>query len=67
MREIELNTIFDLIPDPDKNYVNIQNRKIRSEVERITRIFSLIKKQNEMFVGEALVNYAQFDLLACEN
>lgn len=67
MREVELNTIFNLIPDPEKNFVNIKDRKIRSEVERITRIFNLVQEQNVAFQGEALVNYAQFDLLACEN
>jgi hypothetical protein len=67
MREVELNAIFNLIPDPDKNYVNIQDRKVRMEIERITRIFNIVKEQNKIFAGEALVNYAHLDLLACEN
>jgi hypothetical protein len=67
MREVELNTIFNLIPDPEKNFVNIHNNKIKNDVERITRIFNMVKEQNEIFQGEAVVNYAQFDLLACEN
>jgi len=67
MREVELNTIFNLIPDPEKNFVNINNNKIKNDVERITRIFNMVKEQNEIFQGEAVVNYAQFDLLACEN
>ena len=67
MREVELNTIFNLIPDPEKNFVNINDNKIKNDVERITRIFNMVKEQNEIFQGEAVVNYAQFDLLACEN
>ena len=27
MREVELNAIFDLIPDPEKNYVNVNDRE----------------------------------------
>lgn len=63
MREVELNTIFNLIPDPEKNYVNVQDNKIKAEVERITRIFTMTKEQNKEFQGQAIVNYATCDTL----
>jgi hypothetical protein len=45
MRETELNTIFSIIPDPEKNALDIADRKVREEVLRITRIFEINNKQ----------------------
>ena len=67
MKERELNAIFDIIPDPEKSFVNIHDRKMFIEVERIVRVFSLVKAQNEEFKGNAVVNYTNLDLIPCEN
>ena len=67
MKEHELNAIFDIIPDPAESFVNIHDMRLRMEVERIVRIFQLVKAQNEEFHGGAVVNYADLGLLPCEN
>ena len=67
MKEVELNAIFNVTPDPEKNFVNIRDRKVLLEVERIVRVFSLVKAQNLEFQGDAIVNYTNLDLLSCEN
>ena len=67
MKERELNAIFNIIPDPEKSFVNIHDRKVFVEVERIVRVFSLVKAQNEEFKGNAIVNYTNLDLIPCEN
>lgn len=66
MNEVELNAIFNIVPDPDKNVVDIKNRKMLIEVERIINVFSLVKAQNKEF-SDAIVNYTNLDLLSCEN
>lgn len=67
MKERELNAIFNIIPDPEKSFVNIKDRRIFFEVERIVKVFSLVKAQNLEFKGSAIVNYANLDLIPCEN
>ena len=67
MKERELNAIFDIIPDPEKSFVNIHDRRIYQEVERIVNVFNLVRKQNIEFKGNAIVNYADLDLIPCEN
>ena len=67
MKERELNAIFDIIPDPEKSFVNIKDRRIFIEVERIVNVFNLVREQNLEFKGNAIVNYADLDLIPCEN
>ena len=67
MKERELNAIFNIIPDPEKSFVNIHDRKIFMEVERIVNVFNLVKAQNLEFKGNAIVNYTNLDLIPCEN
>ena len=67
MKEHELNAIFDIVPDPVESFVNIHDMRLRMEVERIIRIFQLVKKQNIEFKGGAIVNYSDLGLLPCEN
>ncbi len=67
MKEREINVIFDIVPDPEKSFVNIHERKIFVEVQRIVTVFNLVKKQNEEFKGNAIVNYTNLDLIPCEN
>ena len=67
MNERELNAIFDIVTDPEKSFVNIHDRKILLEVERIVNVFNLVHAQNCEFKGNAIVNYANLDLIPCEN
>lgn len=47
MREIELNTVLNIIPDPEKNVYDMSNRKSKEEIQRIIRIFNLAQSQRE--------------------
>ena len=67
MKEREINAIFDIVPDPEKSFVNIHNRHVLIEVERIVNVFNLVHAQNVEFKGNAIVNYTNLDLLPCEN
>lgn len=67
MKERELNAIFNIIPDPEKSFVDIHDKKILFEVERIVNVFNLVHAQNLEFKGNAIVNYANLDLIPCEN
>ena len=67
MKEREVNAIFDIVPDPEKSFVNIHDRKIFIEVERIVNVFNLVQAQNLEFKGNAIVNYTNLDLIPCEN
>ncbi len=67
MKERELNAIFNIIPDPEKSFVNIHDAKIYGEVSRIVNVFNLVHAQNLEFKGNAIVNYTNLDLIPCEN
>ena len=45
MRELELNTVLNIIPDPEKNVYDISTRKSVEEIKRIIRIFNLAEAQ----------------------
>lgn len=45
MKEYELNTIMNVIADPDKCALNVQDKKLVMEIERIIRIFEINKQQ----------------------
>ncbi len=67
MREVELNAIFNLVTEPEKNFVNINNRKVCSEVERIVRIIDLTKKQKQAQRGLQIRNLTSFNLVQSYN
>ena len=67
MKEQELNAIFEIIPDPAESFVNIHDKRLCMEVERIVRVFQLVKAQNEEFHGGAVVNYSGLYLVPCVN
>ena len=43
MKEVEINTLFDITADPIKNVYDTVNRDGRLEIERIIRIFEINK------------------------
>ena len=44
MTEIELNTIFNIVCDPEKNVYMLDSAKKIQEVQRIARIFNIAKE-----------------------
>ena len=47
MTEIELNTIFNIVCDPEKNVYKLDSVKKIQEVQRIARVFNIAKEQRE--------------------
>lgn len=45
MTETELNTIFNIVCDPEKNVYKLDNVKKIQEVQRIARVFNIVKEQ----------------------
>lgn len=63
MRELELNAIFSIVPDPEVNKVNVSNRKMRQEIERMVRIFEITNAQKVAHGGLAIKNLSSFELV----
>ncbi len=49
MNERELNTLFNIVTEPDKNAYIIDTDKQKREIQRIIRIFEISKSQRENF------------------
>ncbi len=47
MTEIELNTIFNIVCDPEKNVYQLDSVKKIQEVQRIARVFNIAKEQHQ--------------------
>lgn len=45
MTEIELNTIFNIVSDPEKNVYALDSVKKIQEVQRIARVFNIAREQ----------------------
>jgi len=67
MREVELNAIFNIIAEPEKNVVNIKDRKLRQEVERIVRIFNITNEQRKASKSLGFRCVATFDMVQSYN
>ena len=57
LHETIVRDIFDVV----------KGLKNEDEVQRIVNVFNLVHKQNLEFKGSAVVNYANLDLIPCEN
>ena len=67
MREFELNTIMGVIADPEKSAININDKKLVSDVERIVRIMEISKQQANKHRLFALKNMATMHLVLSNN
>ena len=67
MREFELNTIMGVIADPIKSAINIKDRKLVNDVERIVRIMEISKKQANKHRLLSLRNMATMHLVLSNN
>ena len=45
MTEIELNTIFNIVSDPEKNVYELDSVKKIQEIQRMARIFNIAREQ----------------------
>ena len=67
MRELELNTIMGVIADPEKSALNIHDRELVADVERIVRIFEISKTQDIKHRLFAIKNMATMRLMMSNN
>ena len=67
MREFELNTIMGVVSDPIKSALNIGDKKLVSDVERIVRIMEISKLQANKHRLLSLKNMATMHLVLSNN
>ncbi len=67
MREHELNTIMGVVADPEKSAIDINNRQLVADIERIVRIFQINKSQNNKHKMFAIKNMVTMRLVLSNN
>ena len=67
MREFELNTIMGVIADPIKSALNIRDKKLVSDVERIVRVMEISKQQSNKHKMLSIKNMATMHLVLSNN
>ena len=67
MKEIELNTLMNVVSDPVQNVYGINSYKDLAEIQRIIRIFSINEKQNIKHSLLSIKNLAMFKLTLSNN
>lgn len=67
MRELELNTIMGVIADPEKSALNINDKQLVADVERIIRILEINKAQENKHRLFAIKNMATMRLVMSNN
>lgn len=67
MNERELNTLFNIVTEPDKNAYIIDTDKQKREIQRIIRIFEISKSQQENFKQISARGLVAFKMLVSNN
>ncbi len=67
MNEAEIKAIFDITTDPIKNVYDISNRDGRQEIERIIRIFNIVKEQRKTCARISARGLVAFRMLVSNN
>lgn len=67
MNERELNTLFNIVTEPDKNAYVIDTDKQKREIQRIIRIFEISKSQRESFKQISARSLVAFKMLVSNN
>ena len=67
MREFELNTIMGVIADPEKSALNIHDKQLVADIERIVRIFKINKEQKNKHKLFSIKNMATMHLVLSNN
>ncbi len=67
MNERELNTLFNIVTEPEKNaYLLNDNEKV-SEIQRIIRIFEISREQKQSFKQISARGLVAFKMLVSNN
>lgn len=67
MTEIELNTIFNIVCDPEKNVYVLDSTKKIQEVQRIARVFNIAKEQRKISKEISARALVAFKMLVSNN
>ena len=67
MNERELNTLFNIVTEPDKNAYIIDTDKQKREIQRIIRIFEISKSQRDSFKQISARSLVAFKMLVSNN
>ena len=67
MREFELNTIMGVIADPEKSALDLNDKKLVADVERIVRVLVINKEQSNKHHLLSLRNMATMHLVLSNN
>ena len=67
MREFELNTIMGVIADPVKSAIDLNDKKLVADVERLVRVLELYKEQSNKHRLLSLRNMASMHLVLSNN
>lgn len=67
MREFELNTIMGMVSDPIKSAVNIADKKLVGDIQRIVRVMEISKEQSNKHRILSIRNMATMHLVLSNN
>ena len=67
MKEVEINALFDITADPIKNVYDVVNRDSRIEIERIVRVFNIVKEQRKTCSKISARGLVAFRMLVSNN
>jgi len=67
MNERELNTLFNIVTEPDKNAYALDTYRQRQEIQRIIRIFEISKSQKQSFKQISARGLVAFKMLVSNN
>jgi len=67
MNERELNTLFNIVTEPEKNAYAIDSVKKMQEIQRIVRVFEISKSQKENFKQISARGLVAFRMLVSNN
>lgn len=67
MKETEIKALFDITIDPIKNVYDISSRDNRQEIERIIRIFNIVKEQRKTCARISARGLVAFRMLVSNN
>ena len=67
MTEVELNALFNIFPEKEKNVYATNTLKSREEIRRIVKIFSIAKSQRDTSKSIAARSLAAFRAILVSN
>ena len=67
MNERELNTLFNIVTEPEQNAYKLESVKKMQEIQRIIRVLEISKAQKESFKQISARGLVAFKMLVSNN